>query len=54
MVLTVVYDTQNYWISGLCPLPGILNTRKHNVSETGSMDLFPSSEEGRETPALLS
>jgi hypothetical protein len=28
-VLTVVYDTQNYWGSGLCPSSGILNTRKH-------------------------
>jgi hypothetical protein len=26
---------QKYWVSGLCTLSGILNTRKHNVSETG-------------------
>jgi hypothetical protein len=30
----MVYNTQNYWISGLCPLSRILNIRKHNVSET--------------------
>jgi hypothetical protein len=29
------YYTQNYWVSGLCPSSGILNTRKHTVSETG-------------------
>jgi hypothetical protein len=32
----MVYNTQNYWLSGLCPSSGILNTRKHNVPETGS------------------
>jgi hypothetical protein len=37
---------QNYWVFGLCPSSGILETRKHNVSETGS---FPSSDEGAET-----
>jgi hypothetical protein len=31
----MVYNTQNYWLSGFCPLSGILNTRKH-VLETGS------------------
>jgi hypothetical protein len=30
----MVHNTQNYWASELCPQPGILNTRKHNVSET--------------------
>jgi hypothetical protein len=28
---------QNYWIFGLFPLSGILDTRKHKVSETGSV-----------------
>jgi hypothetical protein len=32
-----VYNTQNYWVFGLCPSSGILDTRKHNVSETGSV-----------------
>jgi hypothetical protein len=30
---------QNYWVFGLCP-SGILKTRKHNVSETGSVSLL--------------
>jgi hypothetical protein len=29
--------TQNYWSPGLRPSFGILNTRKHSVSETGSV-----------------
>jgi hypothetical protein len=36
-VLTMVYNTQNYWIFVLCPSSGILVTRKHDVSETGSV-----------------
>jgi hypothetical protein len=31
------YNTQNYWVSGLRPSSGILNTRKYIVSETGSV-----------------
>jgi hypothetical protein len=27
----MVYNTQNYWASGVCPPPGILKIRKHNV-----------------------
>jgi hypothetical protein len=27
----MVYNTQNYWVSG----SGILNTRKHNIPEIG-------------------
>jgi hypothetical protein len=34
-VLTVVYNTQNYWVFGICPSSGILKARKHNVSESG-------------------
>jgi hypothetical protein len=30
----MVYNTQNYWVSGLCLSLGIPNTRKHDVSET--------------------
>jgi hypothetical protein len=33
----MVYNTQNYWVFGLCPSSGILETRKHDVSETGSV-----------------
>jgi hypothetical protein len=28
------YNTQNYWIFGLCPSFDVLETRKHDVSET--------------------
>jgi hypothetical protein len=28
------------YVSVLCPSSGILNTRKHNVSETGSVSLL--------------
>jgi hypothetical protein len=30
----MVYNTQNYYVFGLCPSSGILENRKHNVSET--------------------
>jgi hypothetical protein len=33
----VTQHIPNYWVFGLCPLSGILKTRKHNVSETGSV-----------------
>jgi hypothetical protein len=36
----MVYNTQNYWVSGLCQSSGILNTRKHNVPETGSVSVL--------------
>jgi hypothetical protein len=42
----MVCNTQNYWIAGLCPSSGILNTRKHNVSETGSVSVVRSGEGG--------
>jgi hypothetical protein len=29
-LLTMVYNTQNYWVSGLCASSGIVNTRKHS------------------------
>jgi hypothetical protein len=35
----MVYNAQNYWVSGLCPFSGILDTRKHKVSETGCFRL---------------
>jgi hypothetical protein len=37
IVLTMVYDTRNYWVSLLRPSSGIVNIRKRNVSETGSV-----------------
>jgi hypothetical protein len=34
--MVMVCNIQNYWVSGLCPSSGILNSRKPNVSETSS------------------
>jgi hypothetical protein len=36
---TDMYNTQNFWVSGLCPSPTIVKTRK-NVSETGSVSVL--------------
>jgi hypothetical protein len=36
----MVYCTQNYWVCGFYPSFGILATRKHNVSETGSVSIL--------------
>jgi hypothetical protein len=30
-ILTMMHNTQNYWVSGLCPSSGILNTRKEGL-----------------------
>jgi hypothetical protein len=49
MFQTLVYDIQNYRVSGHCTLFGILNTRKHNISE---IEPFPTSDEGKETSTL--
>jgi hypothetical protein len=46
----MVYNTQNYYVSGLCPMSGILNTIKHNVSECESVSIL---KWGRETPTQL-
>jgi hypothetical protein len=35
-----MHNTQNYWIYGLSPLSGILEIRKHNVSETGCVSVL--------------
>jgi hypothetical protein len=34
------YNTQNYCVFELFPLSGILETRKHDVSETGSVSVL--------------
>jgi hypothetical protein len=44
------YSTRNYWVFGPCPSSGILETRKHNVSETGSVSAL---RWGGETPTVL-
>jgi hypothetical protein len=36
----MMYHTQNYWVFGLRPSSGILETRKHNVSETGFVSVL--------------
>jgi hypothetical protein len=36
-VLTMIYDTQNDWTCRICPSSGILKTRKHIVSKSGSV-----------------
>jgi hypothetical protein len=36
----MVYHTQNYWVFGLFPSSGVLGTRKHDVSETGSVSVL--------------
>jgi hypothetical protein len=48
----MAYNTQNYWVFGLCPSSSIL--KKNQTENTfWKLDLFPSSGEGRETPTLL-
>jgi hypothetical protein len=46
----MVCNAQNYWVSGLCPSSGILNTTEKTFRK---LDLFPSSGEGKKTPTLL-
>jgi hypothetical protein len=41
----MVYITQNYCVLGLCLSSGILETRKHNISETGSVCVLRWGEE---------
>jgi hypothetical protein len=39
-IAQVVSHRQNYWVFGLCPSSGILETRKHDDSETGSVSVL--------------
>jgi hypothetical protein len=51
----MVYNTQNYWVSGLCPSSAVLNARKHNadpVIEVGSFS--KGSQQSRFHPPLHS
>jgi hypothetical protein len=50
-VLTMVYHTQSYWVFGLFPSYGIQGTRKHDVSEIGSVSFLRC---GGKTPTQLS
>jgi hypothetical protein len=36
----MLYNTQNYWVFGLFSSSGILGTRRHDVSETGSVSVL--------------
>jgi hypothetical protein len=45
-----VHFGQSYWVSGLCPSSGILNTGNTTFLK---LDQFPSSDEGRKIPTLL-
>jgi hypothetical protein len=36
----MVYNIQNYWVFGLSPSSSILENRKHDVSETGSVSVL--------------
>jgi hypothetical protein len=39
-------NIQNYWLFGICPSSGILESKKYNVSETGSVSVLRSSDSG--------
>jgi hypothetical protein len=41
------YNTQNYWVFGLFPLSGVLENRKHGISETGCVSIL---NRGGKTP----
>jgi hypothetical protein len=41
----------DYWVFGLCPLSGILRTQKKKTFQ--KLGLFPSSDEGQETPTMF-
>jgi hypothetical protein len=47
----MVYHNENYWVSGLSPLSGILGNRKHDVSETASVSTLRRG--GEKTPTQL-
>jgi hypothetical protein len=42
--------TQDYWVFGLCPSSGIL--KKHKKTMFRKLEMFPSSDDGWETPTL--
>jgi hypothetical protein len=39
-ILAMVYNIQNYWVSGLRPSSGNLKTIEHNVKEIGSVSVL--------------
>jgi hypothetical protein len=34
------YNSQNYWVLGLCPLSGFQKIREQNISETGYVSVL--------------
>jgi hypothetical protein len=40
LVITSKDYSQNYWVFGLYPLSGILENRKHDISETGHVSVL--------------
>jgi hypothetical protein len=50
-VLTMVYNTRNEWVFGLCPSSGIL--KKHYRTRLGNWICFHPQVSGLETPPLL-
>jgi hypothetical protein len=44
----MVYNTKDYWVSGLCPSSSVLENTKFQ-----KLDLFPPLGEVREKPTLL-
>jgi hypothetical protein len=48
---TSICKIQNYWGFGLCPSSGILENRKQDVSETGSVSVVRG--KGEKTPTQL-
>jgi hypothetical protein len=52
-VLTMVYNTQNYWVYGFFPSSSILENRKHDVSESGSVSVLTRGVEDTYSVGLL-
>jgi hypothetical protein len=48
----MVYSAQNYWVFGHFPSSGILETRKHDVSESGSVFLVSRIPDDGKSPKL--
>jgi hypothetical protein len=49
----MVYNTQDYWVFWTFPPSSILETRKHDVSETGSVSVIRYKGGGNKTPTQL-
>jgi hypothetical protein len=49
----MVYNTQNYWVFLTFLSSGILETRKRDVSETGSVSVLKRKGVGEKTPTPL-